>query len=513
MPFHIAPHRFSHWVSQCLSPSHPYLVLLDGAMPPAVTSPTPLSQWSMVGLALKRRVDVLANGQVYTDSEPVANPGGRLTSAEGEGSLLALMHRLEAQAHLPLDEAHWEAFAPATTTLQPRLLGVPPWFVSLSYEAAHWLEPALHTHWHTLSPNPLEAMAHEWPMFRAFLFEEVLLFHHASRTLWMHAPQAARRAELLASWQAFQAQPLPPQPTSDASSSAAAATPQASLSPQAFTQAVQALQQGIAAGEFYQANLSLRFELPRLEALSPWGLYHRLAACNPSPFSGVLKSPQGWLLSNSPERLVQAEAGGLLQTRPIAGTRGRGATPAEDAALEEALRSCPKERAEHDMLVDLLRNDLGRVAQAGSVQVSEHLSVERYSHVMHLVSNVVGQQVAEASVWQVLAALFPGGTITGCPKWRCMQALQAVEPVPRGPYTGGLGFVEPTTGAMDVNILIRSLWLTPLTPKPWATLDEAQPYRVRWHAGAGIVSDSVAAHEYGECLKKAAAMSQTLLAL
>jgi para-aminobenzoate synthetase component 1 len=431
-----------------------------------------------------------------------------LQGVTGEGSLLALMESLKATEHLPLDEAHWEAFTPSLTAPQPRLLSVPPWFVSLSYEAAHWLEPALHHH----GPATAETREQEWPLFRAFLFEEVLLFHHASSTLWVHALSAARRAELAASWQAFQAKPLPPQPAASPSPPSAAA-PQASLTPQAFTQAVQTLQQGIAAGEFYQANLSLRFELPQLEALSPWGLYHRLAACNPSPFSGVLKSPQGWLLSNSPERLVQAQTDGLLQTRPIAGTRGRGATPAEDAALEAALRSCPKERAEHDMLVDLLRNDLGRVAQAGSVQVNEHRCVERYSHVMHLVSNVVGQQAAAVSVWQVLAALFPGGTITGCPKWRCMQALQAVEPVPRGPYTGGFGFVEPTTGAMDVNILIRSLWLTPLTPKPWATLDETQPYRVRWHAGAGIVSDSVAAHEYAECLKKAAALSQTLLAL
>ncbi|GLV48310.1 aminodeoxychorismate components I/II [Thermus sp. LT1-2-5] len=258
---------------------------------------------------------------------------------------------------------------------------------------------------------------------------------------------------------------------------------------EAFLRGVAEVKERIRAGVVYQVNLSHRFRL--LGPVDPLLLYARLRRLNPSPFMGLLEG-EGWaVVSGSPERLFQ-KVGGRLLARPIAGTRPRGRTEAEDLALEEDLLSSPKERAEHAMLVDLLRNDLARVALPGTVRVRELFTVERYAHVMHLVSEVEGY--TPAPLGEVFRSLFPGGTITGAPKGTVMAAIRELEPVPRGAYTGSLGYVSGR-GA-DFNILIRSF--------------QKVGEEVLFSAGAGIVIASLPEREYEETLHKAQSL---LLAL
>ncbi len=244
----------------------------------------------------------------------------------------------------------------------------------------------------------------------------------------------------------------------------------------------------IFAGDIFQANLSQRLEIPyggdSLE------LYSALRAVNPSPFAGYLDLDGFQLVSSSPERLVQLNAG-TAQTRPIAGTRGRGGDGIEDDLLTEELNLDQKERAEHIMLVDLERNDLGKVCSYGSVRVNELMVNEAYSHVIHIVSNVKGELHEGKDALDLLKAMFPGGTITGCPKVRCMQIIDELEPVRRGPYTGSFGYIG-YNGNMDMNIIIRTL--------------VRRGGMVYAQAGAGIVVDSDPEREYRETLRKAEAM-------
>jgi len=254
----------------------------------------------------------------------------------------------------------------------------------------------------------------------------------------------------------------------------------------------------IAAGDIFQANLSYRFSAPCPEA-SLFPLYTRLQAINPSPFSCYLNL--GWLevASGSPERLVRVKreaAVRIVETRPIAGTKPRGRNPGEDDAQLRALYGSLKEQAEHLMMVDLERNDLGRICRYGSVRVDEMMALERYSHVFHLVSNIRGELLPEATPLQVLRALFPGGTITGVPKIRCMEIISELEKRPRGIYTGAIGYIG-FDGEMDFNIAIRT-WVR-------------QGGRMHCQVGAGIVADSDPASEYQETLQKAAALREALL--
>ncbi|MDX2085226.1 MAG: anthranilate synthase component I family protein [Candidatus Melainabacteria bacterium] len=382
------------------------------------------------------------------------------------------------------------------------------WVGFVGYEFARWLEPAL-------GPAVSAQEDAEFPELQFWQFEDWLLCDvNAPETLWVATPNAARRTAYRQLWQACrpwlplaEENHLAPTTTPMAVSSQAmpelAEGCQASFTPEAFERAVEQIQQHIRVGNLYQANLSLRFRQP-VASLCPIQTYAYLCQHNPSPFSALLCWQGSAIVCNSPERLVAMDAKGRLSTRPIAGTRGRGQTPDEDERLGLSLLNNSKERAEHLMLVDLARNDLGRLCLPGSVRVDELLTLERYSHVTHLVSNVVGQARAGVDAWDVLQALFPGGTITGCPKIRCMETLLSLEPVPRGPYTGAIGYICPQTGALDFNIVIRSLFLSPV---PWR--QDACPdfgYNATIHAGAGIVADSVAVQEYRECLRKAAVL-------
>ncbi|UPG84470.1 aminodeoxychorismate synthase component I [Luteibacter aegosomatis] len=256
--------------------------------------------------------------------------------------------------------------------------------------------------------------------------------------------------------------------------------------PQRFLDGVARIHEHLRAGDVFQVNLSRRWTARFADAPLPAALMQALRHANPAPFAGMLQRP-GWaIVSSSPERLVESRDG-VLQTRPIAGTRPRLAGD-DDAARIRELTAHPKERAEHVMLIDLERNDLGRVCVPGSVKVDELMVVESYAHVHHIVSNVRGRAREGVTPGQVIAATFPGGTITGCPKVRCMQIIGDIEREPRGAYTGAFGYLDHN-GDMDLNILIRTL--------------TAEGGTVSLRAGAGIVTDSVPEKELDETRAKA----------
>ena len=267
---------------------------------------------------------------------------------------------------------------------------------------------------------------------------------------------------------------------------------------QQYQNAVKQAKQYIQAGDIFQVNLSLRFQTET--TADSWSIYRQLQQINPSPFSSYWRSPWGDMISCSPERLVLLE-GKKAQTRPIAGTRSRGKNQESDRALAAELLSNTKEQAEHIMLVDLERNDLGRVCQWGSVEVDELLVIERYSHVMHLVSNIKGILQSDYNAIDLIQGVFPGGTITGCPKVRCMEIIEELEPVRRSLFYGSCGYLDQR-GNLDLNILIRTLLYVKT-----ADCDLAQVYG---QVGAGIVADSDPEREWYESLNKAEAQIAAL---
>ncbi|MDO4264252.1 MAG: chorismate-binding protein, partial [Deinococcus sp.] len=267
-----------------------------------------------------------------------------------------------------------------------------------------------------------------------------------------------------------------------------------------YVAGVRTVQELIRAGEVYQVNLSRGVSAEA--SGDPLDAYLRLREVNPSPFMAYLETPHSTVVSGSPERLVCWNVrSGQIAARPIAGTRRRGETPAEDAALETELRSSPKERAEHTMLVDLVRHDLGAVAAPGTVQVPDLMLVERYSHVMHLVSEVTAQAKSGLTVRELLAATFPGGTITGAPKERVMEAIAALEPGPRRWYTGSVGRI--CGAGADFSILIRTADFQRV----------GAGWRVTVRAGGGSVIDSDPAAEAEETVHKAQALLGVLTGL
>jgi para-aminobenzoate synthetase component 1 len=242
----------------------------------------------------------------------------------------------------------------------------------------------------------------------------------------------------------------------------------------------------IYAGDIFQANLSQRFEAPFSE--NPWAFYRRLRTRNAAPFAAFLDFPDAAILSASPERFLQVEVGGRVETRPIKGTSPRGVGPEHDGALGAALIESAKDRAENLMIVDLMRNDLSRVCAPGSVRVPELFALERYATVHHLVSTVVGQLADGADALDLIRATFPGGSITGAPKVRAMEIIAELEPSQRGVYCGSIGYWS-VTGALDTSIAIRTAL--------------ALGNRLYFSAGGGVVADSRPDQEYRETLDKA----------
>ncbi|MCK5504857.1 MAG: anthranilate synthase component I [Thermodesulfovibrionia bacterium] len=259
-----------------------------------------------------------------------------------------------------------------------------------------------------------------------------------------------------------------------------------------FLKAVKRTKEYVKAGDVIQTVISQNFQ--RDTDIPPINAYRALRVINPSPYMYYLETGKCTLVGSSPEILVRLE-GDTVELRPIAGTRRRGKTAKEDLSMEEELKSDPKEIAEHIMLVDLGRNDAGRIAATGSVEVTELMSVERYSHVMHLVSNVVGKLGKKQDAFDVLRASFPAGTVTGAPKIRAMEIIEELEPAKRGPYAGSVGYFD-FSGNMDMCITIRTIIF--------------KNKKAYIQAGAGIVADSDPDKEYEETVNKAKGMFKAI---
>ena len=351
------------------------------------------------------------------------------------------------------------------------------WAIFLGYELAEEIEPRLR-----LPPSslPWRALALRTPC---------ALVHDRSSDLVFAVGESGAGAEL-------------DQVCADALKAADAAPPEESSfegvieeeAPDAFLWRVRRAKEYIRAGDIYQANLSRPWRMRLAGAPDIGQLYRRLCAENPAPFAALAQWNGVAILSSSPERLVQV-TGDDVQTRPIAGTRPRSRSPEDDARLMAELVAHPKERAEHIMLIDLERNDLGRICEAGTVRVDELMCIESYAHVHHIVSNVRGRLRADVTPLGAVRAVFPGGTITGCPKFRCMQIIAELEGEGRGAYTGSLGYLT-RGGSLDLNILIRTMTV--------------MEQRLELRAGAGIVADSIPERELEETRAKARGLLASL---
>lgn len=267
---------------------------------------------------------------------------------------------------------------------------------------------------------------------------------------------------------------------------------ESNLTKEDFEKSVQRAKEYIKAGDIIQVVLSQR--LHTKIHVSPFDIYRALRTINPSPYMYYLKCGDLRLIGSSPEILVRAEDG-MVEVRPIAGTRPRGRTPQEDEALEKELLADPKDRAEHIMLVDLGKDDLGRVAESGTVKVNELMVIERYSHVMHIVSDITGRLAKDKDAFDVLRACFPAGTVVGAPRIRAMEIIDELEPIGRGPYAGAVGYFS-FSGNLDTAITIRTI-----------VIKGNQAYI---QAGAGIIAASVPAREYQETLDKTQALVKAI---
>jgi anthranilate synthase component 1 len=285
------------------------------------------------------------------------------------------------------------------------------------------------------------------------------------------------------------ARPAPPLRPLDPTLPMSGAAPSATVTKEAYEAGVRRIQEYVLAGDAFQVVYSQRFEVPRGD-VDPFDVYRALRVINPSPYMFHLEFPEAVVTGASPEVLVRLD-GGEIEVRPIAGTRRRGKNAEEDAALEAELRRDPKELAEHTMLIDLGRNDVGRVSVPGTVRLTERMTLERYSHVMHLTSNVRGRAAPGIRPADVVRAAFPAGTLSGAPKIRAMEIIEELEPSRRGVYGGAIGYIS-YTGNMDFAIAIRTL--------------VAKRDTIYLQAGAGIVADSIPADEHQECLNKARAV-------
>lgn len=330
------------------------------------------------------------------------------------------------------------------------------------------------------------------PELYFLVFEDLFVYDHETEELWLYA-NGLNHEELqirLDGYETTWSQYVEPQVQGERTNldSHSRGGEDVTFTEEGFAQAVKAVQQYIANGDVFQVNLSVRHSRPlRVEPLE---VYKHLRVVNPSPYMSYIHTPERQIVSASPELLVK-KRGNELSARPIAGTRSRGRVESEDVKLAAELLGDEKERAEHVMLVDLERNDLGRVSTYGSVEVNELMVIERYSHVMHLVSNVKSQLAEEYSLYDCIRAVFPGGTITGAPKVRTMEIIEELEPVRRGLYTGAIGWIG-FNGDMELNIVIRTMI--------------CQDGEAHVQAGAGIVIDSNPDHEYKESMKKAQAL-------
>ena len=476
---------------------------------------TPLSTWLKVGAASSHGVlleSVEGGEQLGRWSFVVSDPLWILTSRGEQSERRWRDGRVEALRGNPF-ALQQQCLAPLRSGDVPGLPPLGHLFGFWGYELIRWIEPTVPVH-----PSGPDAP----PDGCWMLADTLLVFDQIKRQITAVAfadlsdgqdPEAAYQSAA-ARIDALEARMQAPLPAGVTPLSWHDASPadvdqklpiRSNVGQEQFESAVRSGREHIAAGDVFQLVLSQRLETT-IER-DPFELYRSLRMVNPSPYMAFFNFGGWYLIGSSPEVMVKAEPtpSGRVKAslRPIAGTRPRGATTAEDLALEAELLADPKERAEHVMLVDLGRNDLGRVCRAGSVQVSDLMVIERYSHVMHIVSQVEGELAEGRSVWDLLMASFPAGTVSGAPKIRAMQLIHALEPDARGPYSGVYGAID-LGGALNTAITIRTMVVLPDTAGGW---------RVQVQAGAGVVADSKPELEYQETLNKARGMLKALACL
>jgi len=353
------------------------------------------------------------------------------------------------------------------------------WFIFLGYELAAQIEP-------TVSDIRFDAA---FPVACATRMPAAIIVDHARQQGWLVC-ESEQAGELLPILEADCLAPV-----TERMDVAPLLTTIDEEEPQRFLGHVHAAQEYIRAGDVFQVNLARRWRATLQSPVSSAALYRCLCASNPAPFAGLMTlGNDRAVISSSPERLV-AVRGRSVHTRPIAGTYPRSPDAGQDRILSQDLLRHPKERAEHVMLIDLERNDLGRVCRTGSVKVGEFMTLESYRHVHHIVSEVSGELRDGVTPAQVIRAVFPGGTITGCPKVRCMQIIAELEQEPRTAYTGSMGYIN-RDGSLDLNILIRTIVRNGL--------------EISLRAGAGIVADSIPERELAETRAKARGMLAAL---
>ena len=353
------------------------------------------------------------------------------------------------------------------------------WFVYLGYELAAQVEPCLRQ---PAAPALL-------PVAMATRFRSAIIHDHRENATWIVAESGRQE---LAKRIAADIDTLSGQPAVTVSANPVVNVTESR--PSLYTRAVLRILDYIREGDVFQVNLSRQWDIDFAQPVDAAGIYRQLCIHNPAPFSGLLRLGDSAIISSSPERLV-AVRNGRVETRPIAGTRPRSLSGSVDRAYSSELLAHPKERAEHIMLIDLERNDLGRICVPGSIEVNELMALESYAHVHHIVSNIRGRLRADVTPGQVIRAVFPGGTITGCPKVRCMEFIAELEQAARGAYTGSMGYLN-RDGSMDLNILIRTM--------------VTHAGRISLRAGAGIVADSVPAAELAETRAKARGLLRAL---
>jgi len=346
------------------------------------------------------------------------------------------------------------------------------WFLFLGYELARQIEPSIEM------PMPLAG-----PVAFATRIPVALVRNRQTQQAWVVAEkhQSGAIERVRTDVAAYRGRSPGAGPTRRL------ATGIVEPDPREFLAAADEVRRRIARGDVYQVNLARHWHATLGSGATTADVYAQLRRTNPAPYAGIATLDDWTLISSSPERLVRSR-GGVVETRPIAGTRPTADDPSLEEIQRQDLLANPKERAEHIMLIDLERNDLGRVSDPGSVEVDEFMVVESYAHVHHIVSNVRGHLRAEVSPGGLIAAMFPGGTITGCPKVRCMQIIGELEESPRGPYTGSMGYLN-RDGSCDLNILIRSFLV--------------QGRELSFAAGSGIVADSEPLRELDETRAKA----------
>jgi anthranilate synthase component 1 len=403
-----------------------------------------------------------------------AHPRESMT-LQSDGMLIEPDGTVSRNSFLQALDRWWrELYRPAAESQLPFHGG---WFVYLGYELAGHIESRL-----KLRAPPAG------PVAMAIRIPAAIIVEHATGNAWIVTePESAELIDAIARDLDTAADPEHfPHALLNAGIQEDA--------PSQYLDAIRRALDHIASGDIYQANLSRGWQAELRAGVQPHDVYRQLRKTNPGPFNALAVLPDLAIVSSSPERLVRVHEG-WISTRPIAGTRPRGQDAYSDRELVHELHAHPKERAEHIMLIDLERNDLGRVCEAGSVEVDEYMTIETYAHVHHIVSNVRGRLREGVAPGEALAAVFPGGTITGCPKVRCMEIIAELEDTARGAYTGSLGYLN-RDGSMDFNILIRSL--------------EMHGSHISLRAGAGIVADSIPERELEESRAKARGVLQAL---